>query len=147
MITQQSLPNNLPPNAEYLIRIPRAVPEGRVLCHNHVRHGARTPIGTKGFRAWTTETPPTGFVQCPCGWAHGLPHFASAGYVEEVKAWPPRLKERTHVVSVYLEPPVFEQMRALAFEERTKMHTLMLEAVDLLLKKRGQPSIKKLMGS
>jgi hypothetical protein len=37
--------------------------------------------------------------------------------------------------------------RVLAFEERTKMHTLMLEAVDLLLKKRGQPSIKKLMGA
>jgi hypothetical protein len=49
-------------------------------------------------------------------------------------------------VSVYLEPPVFERLRVLAFEERTKMHTLMLEAVDLLLKKRGQPSIKKLMG-
>jgi hypothetical protein len=31
----------------------------------------------------------------------------------------------------------------MAFEERTKMHTLMLEAVDLLLKKRG-PSIKNL---
>jgi|SRR6516165_9838192 len=58
----------------------------------------------------------------------------------------PRLKERTHAVSVYLEPPVFERLRVLAFEERTKMHTLMLEAVDLLLKKRGQPSIKKLTG-
>jgi hypothetical protein len=60
---------------------------------------------------------------------------------------PPRLKERTHAVSVYLEPPVFERLRVLAFEERTKMHTLMLEAVDLLIKKRGQPSIKKLVGA
>jgi hypothetical protein len=33
---------------------------------------------------------------------------------------------------------VFERLRVLAFKERTKMHTLMLEAVDLLLKKRGQ---------
>jgi hypothetical protein len=62
------------------------------------------------------------------------------------QARPPRLKERTHAVSVYLEPPVFERLRVLAFEERTKMHALMLEAVDLLLKKRGQPSIKKLTG-
>ena len=61
-------------------------------------------------------------------------------------ARPPRLKERTHAVSVYLEPPVFERLRVLAFEERTKMHTLMLEAVDLLLSKRGQRSIKKLTG-
>jgi hypothetical protein len=56
-------------------------------------------------------------------------------------ARPPRLKERTHAVSVYLEPPVFERLRVLAFEERAKMHTLMLEAVDLLLEKRGQLSI------
>jgi hypothetical protein len=61
-------------------------------------------------------------------------------------ARPPRLKERTHATSVYLEPPVFDELRALVYEERTKMHTLMLEAVDLLLKKRGRPSIKKLTG-
>jgi hypothetical protein len=29
----------------------------------------------------------------------------------------------------------------------SRRSTLMLEAIDLLLKKRGQPSIKKLMGS
>jgi hypothetical protein len=57
------------------------------------------------------------------------------------------LKDRAHQLSVYLEPPVYERLRLLAFEERTKMHVLMLEAVDLLLKKRGQPSIKKLVGS
>jgi hypothetical protein len=60
---------------------------------------------------------------------------------------PSTLKDRAHQLSVYLEPPVYERLRLLAFEERTKMHVLMLEAVDLLLKKRGQPSIKKLMGS
>jgi hypothetical protein len=42
--------------------------------------------------------------------------------------------------------PASECPGAWAFEERTKMHTLMLEAVDLLLKKRRQPSIKKLTG-
>ena len=60
---------------------------------------------------------------------------------------PSTLKDRAHQLSVYLEPPVYERLRLLAFEERTKMHVLMLEAVDLLLKKRGQPSIKRLMGS
>jgi hypothetical protein len=54
------------------------------------------------------------------------------------------LKQRTHQLSVYLEPPVYEQLREIAHVERTKLHPLMLEAIDLLLKKRGAPSIKEL---
>jgi cytosine/adenosine deaminase-related metal-dependent hydrolase len=33
--------------------VPYGVPEGRVLMHNHVLHGADTPSGTNGFRGWT----------------------------------------------------------------------------------------------
>ena len=54
------------------------------------------------------------------------------------------LKERARQLSVYLEPPIYDQLRALAFAERTKMHALMLEAVDLLFKKRGARSIEEL---
>ena len=54
------------------------------------------------------------------------------------------LKERARQLSVYLEPPVYEQLRELAYTERTKMHGLMLEAVDLLFKKRGALSIRQL---
>ncbi len=54
------------------------------------------------------------------------------------------LKERARQLSVYLEPPVYDQLRDLAYTERTKMHQLMLEAVDLLFKKRGALSIKQL---
>ena len=55
------------------------------------------------------------------------------------------IKQRCHQLSLYLEDPVFDQLRGIAFEERVKMHQLLLEAVDLLLKKRGAPSIRELM--
>jgi hypothetical protein len=51
---------------------------------------------------------------------------------------------RPHQLSVYLEPPVYDALRDLAHEERTKLHPLILEAIDLLLKKRGAPSIREL---
>jgi hypothetical protein len=60
-------------------------------------------------------------------------------------AKPTGIKQRCHQLSLYLEDPVFDQMRSIAFEERVKMHQLLLEAVDLLLKKRGAPSIRELI--
>ncbi|MEA1834579.1 ribbon-helix-helix domain-containing protein [Methylobacterium durans] len=54
------------------------------------------------------------------------------------------LKERARQMSVYLEPPVYDQLRDLAYAERTKMHALMLEALDLLFKQRGARSIEQL---
>ena len=55
------------------------------------------------------------------------------------------LKERARQLSVYLEPAVYDQLRDIAYAERTKIHPLMLEALDLLFKKRGALSIKQLM--
>ena len=54
------------------------------------------------------------------------------------------LKERARQMSVYLEPPVYDQLRDLAYAERTKMHALMLEGLDLLFKQRGAQSIAQL---
>ena len=54
------------------------------------------------------------------------------------------LKERARQMSVYLEPPVYDQLRDLAHAERTKMHGLMLEALDLLFLQRGARSIAQL---
>ncbi|MCJ2121096.1 ribbon-helix-helix domain-containing protein [Methylobacterium sp. J-077] len=54
------------------------------------------------------------------------------------------LKQRARQMSVYLEPPVYDQLRDLAYAERTKMHALMLEALDLLFKQRGARSIAQL---
>lgn len=54
------------------------------------------------------------------------------------------LKERAKQLSVYLEPPVYDQLRDIAYTERTKIHPLMLEALDLLFKQRGALPIKEL---
>ena len=56
------------------------------------------------------------------------------------------LKERAKQLSVYLEPAVYDQLRDIAFTERTKIHTLMLEGLDLLFKNRGALSIKEIEG-
>jgi hypothetical protein len=42
-----------------------------------------------------------------------------------------------------LEAPVYDRLRDIDHEERTKLHPLILEAIDLLLKKRGAPSIRE----
>jgi hypothetical protein len=56
------------------------------------------------------------------------------------------LKERTKQLSVYLEPAVYDQLRDIAYTERTKIHPLMLEALDLLFSQRGARSILELEG-
>lgn len=55
------------------------------------------------------------------------------------------LRSRSKQLSLYLEQPVYDQLRDIAHSERTKMHQLVIEAIDLLFKNRGEPSIKELM--
>ena len=54
----------------------------------------------------------------------------------------PGLKQQT----AYLPEPVYEQLRALAFEERRKMHDLLMEGLDMVFKQRGLRSIEDLTG-
>lgn len=54
-------------------KMPRSIPTGMVLVHNHVKHEADTPAGFNGFRAWK-QSPAAGLLKCKCGWA-GLPHY------------------------------------------------------------------------
>jgi hypothetical protein len=53
--------------------VPKSIPAGRVLVHNHIRHTARTPCGERGFRAWTQKLEER-LERCECGYA-GLPHY------------------------------------------------------------------------
>ena len=45
--------------------------------------------------------------------------------------------------SVYLPEAAYEALRQVAFEERRKIHDLLLEGVELALKKRGYPALGK----
>jgi len=49
--------------------------------------------------------------------------------------------------TVYLPLPVYEQLRTLAFQERAKMHSLLMEGLDRVFKDRGLPSIGDLAGT
>lgn len=43
--------------------------------------------------------------------------------------------------TVYLPEPVYEQLRRLAFEERVKMHALLMEGLDRVFRDRGLPGL------
>jgi hypothetical protein len=66
-------------NTVYLTKIPRVLPEGRVLVHNHII--PQRELGMNGFRAWTRQLDDT-LEPCHCAWAgvnlHGKPHYRVA---------------------------------------------------------------------
>jgi hypothetical protein len=43
-----------------------------------------------------------------------------------------------------LPEPVYEALRKIAFEERLKIHGVVMEGVDTVLRRRGYPSIESL---
>jgi hypothetical protein len=43
--------------------------------------------------------------------------------------------------SVYLPEAAYEALRKVAFDERRKIHDLLIEGVELALKKRGSPAL------
>lgn len=63
--------------AAYLNKIPKEIPEGRVLAHNTAQHHAETKPDTDGFRCWTWRADDVlhRYIPCSCGWS-GLPHVA-----------------------------------------------------------------------
>ncbi len=65
--------------------------------HNHVIHGTHWPSGINGFRAWTDDKTPPGFVLCPCGYA-GLQHYARKDHVEYYREDPERYKRRVRAL-------------------------------------------------
>ena len=48
------------------------------------------------------------------------------------------LKERARQLTLYLDPEVYDRLRDIAHEERTKMHPLILEGIALMMKKRSK---------
>jgi hypothetical protein len=54
--------------------------------------------------------------------------------------------ERSSIVhsSLYLPEPVYEALRKIAFDERAKIHDIVLEGIDAALLRRGYPSVESL---
>ena len=58
---------------------------------------------------------------------------------------PGKQTERPSIVhsSLYQEP-VYEALRKIAFDERLKMHDIVLEGIDAMLRRRGYPPVETL---
>jgi hypothetical protein len=46
--------------------------------------------------------------------------------------------------SLYLPAPVYEVLRQIAFDERAKIHDLVMQGIEAVLRKRGYPSVDDL---
>ncbi len=46
--------------------------------------------------------------------------------------------------SLYLPEPVYEALRQIAFEERVKIHDVVMEGIDAALRRRAYPSVETL---
>jgi hypothetical protein len=46
--------------------------------------------------------------------------------------------------SIYLPVPVHEALRKIAFDERVKIHSLVMEGIGVVLRRRGYPAIESL---
>jgi hypothetical protein len=55
-----------------------------------------------------------------------------------------RRKPTTIQQTVYLAPAVHDQLRELAFAERVKMHTILMEGLDLVFRARGLKPLSEL---
>jgi hypothetical protein len=58
----------------------------------------------------------------------------------------PERSERPSVIhsSLYLPEAVHEALRKIAFDERAKIHDLVMEGLNGVLKRRGYPSVESL---
>lgn len=56
----------------------------------------------------------------------------------------PTTKTRTVQQTVYLPPRVYDQLRKVAFDERVKMHDLLMEGLSLAFERRGLPTVEAL---
>ena len=54
--------------------------------------------------------------------------------------------ERPSIIhsSLYLPEPVYEALRKIAFDERLKIHDVVMEGIDAVLRRRGYPSVETL---
>jgi hypothetical protein len=55
-----------------------------------------------------------------------------------------RRRPRTIQQTVYLPPAVHDQLRELAFSERVKMHSILMEGLDLVFRARGLKRLDEL---
>ena len=60
--------------------------------------------------------------------------------------WPPKpfTKPLVRFAEAPLPAPVYEALRQIAFDERAKIHDLVMQGIEAVLRKRGYPSVDDL---
>lgn len=101
------------------------------------------PAAIEPEEARAVAPPPV--VEAPPSRVVALPNARRPAKTTSRTVSPGRQLEGTKQVAVYLPPAVHDQIRELAFHERAKIHSLILEGLDLLFKKRGLKSIDQLL--
>ncbi len=76
--------------------------------------------------------------------ADDAPRPAPASAPTPIAAAAPAARRPVKQQTVYLPLPVYEQLRRLAFEERVKMHGLLMEGLDRVFRDRGLPGLDEL---
>jgi hypothetical protein len=75
--------------------------------------------------------------------------FCGSAAIRSTRTWAEaanRPPERPAVIhsSLYLRAPVYEALRKIAFDERAKIHDLVMQGIEAVLRKRGYPSVDDL---
>jgi len=52
--------------------------------------------------------------------------------------------ETTRRINLYLPAPVYEALRKIAYDERVKIHDIVIEGLDAALRRRGYQSVESL---
>jgi hypothetical protein len=71
--------------------------------------------------------------------SHGETKYGAAGAARTATEKPPIVHS-----NLYLPEPVYEALRKIAFDERVKIHDIVLEGIDAALRRRGYPSVESL---
>ena len=72
-----------------------------------------------------------------------MPRFSSATKPPTARVGPPASRIGKKGVTFYLEPDAVKQLRTLSIDEETTLQALMIEAANMLFKKRGKAEIAK----
>ena len=117
----------------------------RAHCYIELAKGIAVRVATNKSAKPTHEGTPVWFHYLLVGTSY-MSGWVSTLTRSEVPSRPP---ERPAVIhsSLYLPAPVYEALRQIAFDERAKIHDLVMQGIEAVLRKRGYPSVDDLKSS
>jgi hypothetical protein len=112
------------------------------LCYSATAPSDHTIVNVSRYRAFARrriEWPPKPFTKPLVRFAEAPPTPTRA----EAPSRPPKRPAVIHS-SLYLPARVYEALRQIAFDERVKIHDLVMQGIEAVLRKRGYASVDDL---